>query len=319
MPISETLRPLLPLVIGLAIGGLGVGLFQDSLPGEKDSPEALAKSLELELKSSQKRIAELEAAGPGKRSQRTVKDGLRDLAEDIRDGKSVSPDDIFRATQPFLRDVAPLLDRVRQRQMEKDIDSRVGAYAREYDLTPAQQKTLKEFFARRAEEEAKRYNDLVLQDGTTVPDLVKFGMDSKPEQGIDEIMEKTLSGEKLANYKTERMAERSRNVQSEADARVQRLDKIVGLDNTQRDAVFGIAARDSDDYDPAMGIEGLNGAISTTTGASPHEAMLSVLRPDQRKAYEAENQLRKDEARKDMEAYGLTLPPSWDMLDEGGF
>lgn len=319
MTIPENLRTLLPLAIGLMIGGLGVTLFQDSLPGKEGSQEAKAKLLEQELKTSRNRIAVLEAACSGKRSQRTVKDGLRDLAEDIRDGRSVSPDDIFRASQPFLRDIAPLLDRIRRRDMEKEIDSRVGEYSRKYDLTPAQQKSLKEFFTLRGEEEAKRYNDLVMQEGTTVPDLVKFNSDSKPDAGIDVFMAKNLSGGKLTNYQTERMAERSRNVQQDADAKVQRLDGIVGLDDAQRDAVFGIAARGSDDYDPAMGIEGANGTIAETGGANPNEALLSVLRPDQRKAYEAENQRRKDEARKDMEVYGLTLPPSWDMLDDVGF
>ena len=44
--------------------------------------------------------------------------------------------------------------------------------------------------------------------------------------------------------------------------------------------------------------------------------MLSVLRPEQRAAYEAERQRRRDEAAKNMEAIGLTLPPTWEMFDD---
>jgi hypothetical protein len=39
------------------------------------------------------------------------------------------------------------------------------------------------------------------------------------------------------------------------------------------------------------------------------------LRADQRAAFEAERQHRREEAMKDMEAVGLTLPPNWEMLD----
>ncbi len=101
--------------------------------------------------------------------------------------------------------------------------------------------------------------------------------------------------------------------------RVQRLDSIVQLDDTQRDQVFGIMARGSRDYDPAMKLEGVGGEIGATAAGDRQQAMLSVLRPDQRTAYEAEQQRRRDEAAKNMEAIGLTLPPDWDPLDDNDF
>jgi len=322
MPISETLRPIVPLIIGLAIGGVGVKLFQDSMPGPVGSPEERAALLEVRLKAAENRVASLEGsdANGRRRSDRTFKDGLRNIGEDIREGRAVSPDDIFRATQPIMRDLAPLFDRMRLRNEEKLIESRVGEYARKYDLSPAQQESLKKWFSDKSVENAERYNDLVLQDGTRLQDVMKFTMDSRPDEGLDGFMEKTLSGENLTSYTTERMAERSRNVQSDADARVERLNSIVTLDDSQRDKIFGIAARDSKDYDPAMGIEGAGGgAISQTNGADSQEAMLSVLRPEQRETYQAEQTRRMEEARKDAASYGLTLPPDWDMLDESGF
>ena len=111
------------------------------------------------------------------------------------------------------------------------------------------------------------------------------------------------------------MTERANRVQHEADRMVQRLDSIVGLDDTQRDQVFGIMARGSRDYDPAMMIEGARGEIGTIPTGDRMASMLAVLRPDQRAAFEAERQHRREEAMKDMEAIGLTLPPNWEMLD----
>ena len=107
----------------------------ESLPGVEGSPEERAHQLELELKRAQNRIAALEAADTSRelrggnagksdaagdsekqRSPRTFADGARSIGEDIRDGRPVSPDDIFRTSKPFLRDLAPLFDRMRVKQ-----------------------------------------------------------------------------------------------------------------------------------------------------------------------------------------------------------
>ena len=75
-------------------------------------------------------------------------------------------------------------------------------------------------------------------------------------------------------------------------------------------------ARGSKDYDPAMILDGANGEIGATPGGDKQAAMLAVLRPEQRVAYEAEQKRRRDEAAKDMSAVGLTMPPDWQMLDD---
>ena len=78
-------------------------------------------------------------------------------------------------------------------------------------------------------------------------------------------------------------------------------------------------ARGSRDYDPAMVLEGARGDIGATPGGDRQAAMLSVLRPNQRAAYEAEREHRRTEASKEMETIGLTMPTDWEMLDEGSF
>ena len=47
MSLTQSARSLIPLVIGLAVGGVGVTLFQESMPGAKGSPqEQVAKLVE---------------------------------------------------------------------------------------------------------------------------------------------------------------------------------------------------------------------------------------------------------------------------------
>src|SRR5262245_16880500 len=123
MQLPRSVRAMVPLVIGLIVGGVGATLFRESMPGGEGSPEERANKLEAELKQATSRIAALEAPKPGEHAsgsrasskdrRRTLADGARQIAEDIREGRPVSPDDIFRASQPLMRDLAPLFDRIR--------------------------------------------------------------------------------------------------------------------------------------------------------------------------------------------------------------
>ena len=321
MSFAQSLRTALPLVIGIAVGAVGAAMFHDSLPGTEGSPEERAAQLEVDLKAANNRLAALEG-DPRTRRRRPgddLRDGLRRIGSDVREGRMVDPDDIFQTLQPLMHELSPLLNRMRVREEKQRIESITGELARKYDLTADQQKRLKQWFEQKAEIEAKRWSDLVGTRGTTLEDLARASSEVRPDEGLDEVMGGILTGDKLADFQTDRMTERAQRVQSHADARVQRLDNIVGLDDAQRDQVFGIMARSSPDYDPAMKLEGEGGDIGNTPAGAPREAMLSVLRPEQKEAYEAARQRRREEAEEDMNAIGMKLPANWDLLDQSDF
>ncbi len=330
MPLPQSIRALLPLIIGLVVGGVGATLFRESMPGGEGSPEERANKLEVELKQANNRIAALEATNSqapepqgvlgriagSKDRRRTLADGARQIAEDIREGRPVSPDDIFRASQPLMRDLAPLFDRIRVKAQQQEIERMTGELARKYNLTPEGQEALKQWFVEQSNKTAKQWSEMVARDGTRLEDIIRASHDVRFDEGLDDFMPSLLSGDQLAAFQAERLAERMQRVQHEADTKVQRLDAIVGLDEAQKDQVFGIMVRGSREYDPSMIIDGALGPVGPTPGGNPREAMLSVLSADQRAAYEAETARRRAEAAKDMAAVGLTLPPNWEFLDE---
>lgn len=312
------MRSLIPLLVGLAVGVAGAVLFLQSMPPAAGSAEERAGKLEAELKKANNRVAALEGADPQgrRRPGRTTKDGVRNIYQDMKDGKPVTPDDVLRAMQPFLRDMSPLFDRIRTRELQRQSDSKAGELARKYSLTPAQQESLKNWLDQNAADQAKRFSDLISRDGTTLEDLARASVTVRADDGLDPFMESTLRGEKLTAYRTDRMLERVERVQQEADMKVERLDNIVKLDETQRGQVFGLMARGAPDFDPAMRFEGLGtetGAL--TSGPSKQDAILAVLRPDQREAYETERTKRREEAQKEMQALGLTLPEDFHSFD----
>ena len=317
MPVVPALKSLAPLAVGVAVGIVGATLFRESLPGEKGSPEERAIELEVKLKKAENRLAALEEGH--RPNGRTVKDGLRDIVADLRAGRPVTPDDILKLTKPLMRDLEPLMERMRVREERRRIESMTGELARKYDLTGPQQDALKKWFEQKSEADAKAWSALMSSDSTTFEDMARSTHNVRPDEGLDAFMETQLRGDKLTQFKTERMAERAERVQQEADRHVQRLDGIVTLDDQQRDQVFGIMARNSRDYDPAMQLEGIGGEIGTTPSGDGQQAMLGVLRPEQRQAYEAERARRRQKAEEDLAVIGLSLPPDWDPIEDEGF
>ena len=311
-------RPYISLVIGLLVGGAGAVLFLQSMPPKEGSAEERADKLEAELKRAENRVAALEGADPHgrRRPGRTLKDGMRNIAEDLKTGKPVTPDDVFRATQPFIRDFSPLFDRMRVRELQRQSDTKAGELARKYSLNPAQQESLKMWLDQKAVDDAKRYTDLVSQEGTKLEDLAQAAADVRVDDGLEKFMETTLSGDKIKAFKSDRMLEKVGSVQQEADMKVTRLDEIVDLDETQRGQVFGVMARGARDFDPAMQFEGLGtGTAALQSGKSKQDAVLAILRPEQRQAYQDAQAKRRADARKEIEGLGLTLPEDSKMFD----
>ena len=315
---TQSLRSIVPLVIGLAVGGLGVGLFQHSRPGEAGSPEKQIQHLESELQQARTRIAALEETRPraARSPAQTAYDRGRAIAQRLREGIPVSSDDLFRAAQPLLRDMSPLLERIVGQKFKRQSDSLMGELARKYDLNPNQQDTLQKWFSEKSRAEQKKWNDLISSDNTTYLQLVKSMRNDRTDEGLDAVMEGLLQGPQLEAFKAERLEERAQRVQFYADMQVQRINEIVRLDPAQTDRLFGIMAQSSPDYDASIRLEGATGEIAPAN-LHPRDALKSVLRPDQLAKYEDDRDRRLLKASREMNELGVQLPADWDEFEFG--
>jgi hypothetical protein len=311
------MRTLFSVTIGFIIGAIGAILFSQSMPPKEGSAEEQVGKLEVELKRANNRVSLLEQTGRnGKNLNRTLKDNVRNITEDIRDGRSVTPDDIFRASQPLIRDLAPLLDRVRARQVQRQSDTKAGEIARKYSLTDAQLESLKILLAQNADAEAKRFTSMLSQEGTKLEDFAKATNNINIEDGLEQFMQNNLQGDQFVKFKADQVLEKVQKVQEEADMKVTRLDSIVKLDDSQHSEIFAVMARGARDFDPSMQIEGMSESKnSLSTGKSKQDAIFDILTPIQREAYENHRNEKRSEAQKDMEAIGLRLPDDWNSSD----
>lgn len=315
------MRQYLGALVGLIVGGIGAFMFSQSLPPEEGSTEEQLEKTSHELERAQLEIAALRAEGKTGRPGRTTADGMRSIAEDIKAGRLVDVDDVFKTAKPWMRNLAPVFDRMRVRDQKKYFDTIAGEWAREYGLNRSQQNALEQWLDKRAEENSAAFSAVINDDSSGLEDMIRATRNFENRlDGFDDFMGGMLEGDTLAQFEKDRMLERVERVQNEADRKMHRLDRIVGLDEPQKDEVFSLMARSSGAFDPSMQFEGLESeGAPLTAGQARDEALIGVMRPDQALAYEAHRQEQIAEAEEELREVGLKLPANWDLLDEDDF
>ena len=255
------IRQSLGLVSGLAIGIIGAVLFQQSLPPAEGSVEQRLEEVEKELRIEQQKVKALEADGKVLRSRRTPRDEMRFIAERIKRGEDISLDDVFRVMKPALRDLAPLLDRIREVEQENRFDAISGEFARKYGLSEQMREDLRQWLIAKGEENTQEFMNVIHSETSGFVDFIRVNrFDEDDVEGLDTFMESRLEGESREEFMADRLEERITSVEAEADRRLQRLGDVVGgLEDDQVDDMFvGARARGSKKYQDGMeiGVEG---------------------------------------------------------------
>lgn len=311
-------RLLLALAAGLAIGSVGAVLFQDSLPPPPGTAEAKADALKGELNRAKTKIARLEAQVPKAEASTTDKarNGVAEILDDVKHGRPVDANAVFQHAKPVLRDLAPLFDAMRRKEQRREFDRIATHMGEAYHLNETQKAALKNWLGERAAQDAERFNAMAFADSTTLEDMARAARYQRPDRALDEFMDRTLTGDARQRYDGDRLRERAQSVENLANNRVNRLNEVVQLDSSQQDRVFSIMARSSPDFDPSMKLDGIGPTTTTITpGQDREQAILNVLRPDQRQRYEAYRQTQREEAEKEANESGFRLPQHWDLFE----
>lgn len=308
------LPSLLPLALGLIIGAIGAILFRSTLPPEVGSPEEKIAKLQHELKKTQIELKEITDRSPRKRFGPTTHDGVRSIAHAMQDGRPVTPDDIFNAFKPLMRDLSPLTQRISALEAQRRAESLAGEYARKYGLNQQQQQQLIEHLTANQKEHDEKLSELVESDHTSLRQYLKTERNFDSKAGLDAFMSQHLKGDELQAYQTERITEKSELAQQDADLQVRRIDGIVALDEQQQAQMFRYMAQTSRHYDPQMQFEGLaENTNPLPKNISREDALLSVLRPEQRASYQQHKQERLNKEQEEAAKLGIMIPNDWDL------
>ena len=308
------LKKSLGLVLGLVVGCAGGYLFSKSQRPPPGSIQYLLELAEQEAAKSSREARALKAYV--ERAEGSGSSKFRRLARDLKDGKEVSFDDILGSAKPWMRQVAPVMERVRKVNEAKWVDARVSEWTRNYTLTVAQRNELRGHFKKRSEENAERITEVINSDQSGFVEFVQATEnDWRDFEETNDLMEGFLKGEELEQFKEERLAKRVEAVQEEADRKLGRLDEIVTLNDEQQAELFRVMARGSEDYRPEVNPQDYRGAIAPLDRVARDAAINGALTPDQREALNEhrENQLRK--VAEQWELYQLAPPKDFDLLE----
>ena len=302
--------------IGILLGALGAILFGQSLGPEPGSEQERAENVEHQLRIAEAELRRLQGSRICADRQRSA-EGARDILEAIREGRGADLDDIFAVTKPWLNDLSPVINLMRSKEEREQFARLAGDYTRKYDLNESQQKQLRQWLDDRATENAERFVNIVANDSSTFYDLMGAGKEAEQNiDGIDQFMERQLTGEALTSFRADRLQERIHSVEGEANGRLNNLDSIVNLDASQEDQLFFAMARSSEDYIPSMDIEGMNGDRSPLNRKGRNAVIESILTSEQQRLLENHRQNRRQNAEEEMREIGLRLPENWQQFED---
>lgn len=294
-------------------------MFSKSLAPEEGSVEERLELKERELNRAEGKIRALLADGH-RDNKRGVKDGMRDIMYRIRSGQEVSLDDVFLTMKPWMRDMAPLFERMRQVNEEEFADGMAGEWAADYNLDEAEKDRLREWFQEQSKKRANAFVDVVESDESGFVDFIRATeYDWRDAEGSEELMEEMLDGDELEKFQEERLSERYESVQDESYRNLNRLDEIVELDSEQHAKAFGLMMRGSEDYRSGMEFEGMDAGTGKLDRDSRNAAIESILRQEQREQLDAYRGEQKAKAEREMGKMGLSLPKDWEVLEGDRF
>ena len=304
----------LGLMVGLVVGLVGGYLFSKSERPEPGSMEDRLEFAEQEAAISGREARALKAYI--KRAESSGAGEFRKLARDLREGKEISFDDLLGSAKPWMRQVAPVMERVRKVNEARWADARVSEWTRNYTLTAAERNELREFFKSRSEQNAEKITAVINDDQSGFVEFVQAtDNDWRDFEGAGDLMERYLEGEELDQFREERLSKRVDAVQEEADRKLGRLDEIVALSEEQQADLFRVMVRGSEDYRPEVNPEDYQGDSKPLDRGERDAAIEAALNPDQRRLLDdyRENQAR--EVAEQWERYQLSPPKDFDLLE----
>ena len=170
------------------------------------------------------------------------------------------------------------------------INGAVEEYTEKLNLTDAQSGAIKARMASLMEESSKKFQSELDDDTRSMQEIMESQGDfwRNNEDEIEGILKEELSAEQFEQFERVQLEEDTESVQRRANWELGALDSALELSEAQEDQVFGILVRQSDDYDEAMAIEGIETDLPSAALAddvSKEDAIRSVLTPEQTETY----------------------------------
>jgi len=282
------MKQIICIIIGIIIGGFGVSLFSSSFEPPVESPQAALEKKDFELRKAKRVIAEYEQEygklDRGERNQ-SMRAKARLLAQQVKRGEELNPNDVFQLMIPMLKDISPLLDVTEQLSQKEMKDALLMSYSRKFGLDKQQLKAVEKHLDAKIEETADLFSEYFDQEGANLYDYAQLQQyDPLLDDELESLMERSLSGEKEEQFRNDRIDQKTKKVTFEADRNLRRLENVVELSEEQKDEAFIVLAKSSQFYSAEMtfdeGVDTDKNALNNKQRNKEIDAILNLKQRD---------------------------------------
>ena len=159
------------------------------------------------------------------------------------------------------------------------------------DLSDAQVESIKGKMVAMIQDETKRFQSELDDDNRSFADIMQSQGDfwEKNEPKINDLLKEELNDEQYAQYERNELIEKTESIQKRANWELERMNSL-DLSEEQEDQIFGILVQKSSQFDESMEIEGISAELpeaARSQDVSKEDAIRSILNTDQLDKYNA--------------------------------
>lgn len=289
-------RFLYALLAGSVLGGTGVYLKLTNGTSEVANPtNEVATGSESKLKAAQARIASLEKELTALNSAKAAAEAkpIENSAAASTGDEQVDVNKLLKDAKPLLKSLTSAFEPQRKAMVEGMIKDKVKRMTELAGLDPQQAAALQAHLESLDKANQAKWKGMMEKD-INLAELRNMGRDgNNTQKAMDEWAAANLTGEQAKDYDKKRLTEKSEQITKSANSQVERMDRELDLDETQKDKVFNILVKTDKNFDPTMQLQGVDATTSIGEGQSKDDAIAAVLSPEQKDKYTSQQQQRK--------------------------
>jgi hypothetical protein len=293
------------LLAGSAAGGTGVYLLNG--PSAPASPAPVVAVDDSKLKTAESRIADLEKEIASLKTAKPAKEvASAEKSADAPTGEQpMDMSKIIKDAKPLLKSLTSAFEPQRKQMTERMIKEQVKRMTELAGLNPEQSAALQAHLESLDKENQAKWQGMMDKD-MNMADLMAMrqGGNSNPQKTMDDWAAANLTGDQAQQYTNKRLVEKTEQITKSANSQVEYIGKDLNLDETQKDKVFNILVQTDKNYDKSMQLQGVDATASVAEGQSREDAIATVLTPEQKQKYTAQQEQRKSRGNRWMQMLG---------------
>ena len=224
-------------------------------------------------------------------SPKTTKPKIVELDNEPEEDEPAGPEEAFAKllNSPEARNLMKGFAGAMSKGADRMIAAEMESQKEKLNLSDAQVESIKGKMVAMIQDETKRFQSELDDKNRSFGEIMQSQGDfwENNEPKINALLKEELNEEQYAQYERNELIEKTESIQKRANWELERMDSL-DLSEEQEDQIFGILVQKSSQFDEAMEIEGISAELpeaARSQDVSKEDAIRSILNPDQLDKY----------------------------------